>query len=328
MTPFLVIVALAVALPWAAVPAARRLAGLLPPREASWALTGAAVLLAGGTVAALVGLFHVPFLAALEHLPLERVAADWPAVVPVSGAAGALLAAQALRLALVARRRRALLSRAWRLTGEGTAEGDVLVVPGEEAEAFALPRHRGRRARVVVSEGMLKALGPSERAVLFAHERAHLHGRHHVLSAVVDLAAAVHPALARLGSALEFHLERWADEAAAAAVGDRRLAAAAIARAALADSAGAGGHGAGVRGAGVRGAGVRGRRFLSVSTGPVPRRVQALLEPEPAGPRGRGPRAAAAGLLAAVAVSALLTLGLPYGLHEYVEHTVRAIVGP
>ncbi|MFE4520086.1 M48 family metalloprotease [Kitasatospora sp. NPDC056783] len=327
MTPFLVAVALAVALPWAAVPAAHRLAGLLPPREASLALAGAAALLAGGTVAVLVGLVHVPFLAELEHLPFARVTAHWPTVLPVSGVAGALLAVQALRLALAARGRRALLSRAWRLTGEGTAEGDVLVVPGEEAEAFVLPRHRRRRARVVVSEGMLKALGPSERAVLFAHERAHLRGRHHVLSALVDLAAAVHPALARLEPALEFHLERWADEAAAAAVGDRGLAAAAIARAALAGSAGADVNGADVNGAGAHGAGARGSRFLSVSTGPVPRRVRALLEPEPAGPRGRGPRAAAAGLLAAVVVPALLTLGLPYGLHEYVEHAARTIVG-
>ncbi|MBD0670461.1 M48 family metalloprotease, partial [Streptomyces sp. CBMA156] len=222
MTLFLVIVALAVVLPWGAAPAAGRLAGLLPPREASLTLAGAAVLLAGGTVAALVGLFHVPFLAALEHLRLAQVTADWPAVLPVSCAAGALLAVQAVRLVLAARRHRALLSRAWTLTGEGTAEGDVLVVPGEEAEAFALPRHRGRAGRVVVSEGMLRVLGPSERAVLLAHERAHLRGRHHVFSAVVGLAAAAHPALARLGPALEFHLERWADEAAAAAVGDRR----------------------------------------------------------------------------------------------------------
>ncbi|MEV7598202.1 M48 family metalloprotease [Kitasatospora sp. NPDC089797] len=323
MTPVLVVVALAVLLPWAAAPAARHLAGLLPPRAASLTLAGAAVLLAGGTVAALVGLFHVPFLAVLERLRLAQVVADWPAVVPVSGLAGALLVAQAVRLALAARRHRALLSRAWRLTGEGTAEGDVLVVPGEEAEAFALPRHRGRAGRVVVTEGMLRALGPTERAVLLAHERAHLGGRHHLFSAVADLAAAVHPALARLGPALEFHLERWADEAAAAAVGDRRVAATAIARAALAGSVGTAGAGGSV-GSGGRG---RGRGLLSVSTGPVPRRVQALLAPEPAGPRGRGPRAAASGLVAAVLVSALLALGLAYGLHEYVEYAARRIVG-
>ncbi|MFJ8431191.1 M48 family metalloprotease [Kitasatospora sp. NPDC094019] len=312
MTLLLLIVALAVALPWAAAPAATRLAGLLPPRAASVTLAGAATLLAGGAVAALVGLFHVPFLAMLEHLRLDQVTADWPAVLPVSCAAGALLVAQTVRLTLAARRQRALLSSAWRLTGECAAEGDVLVVPGEDAEAFALPGFRGRAGRVVVTEGMLGLLGPSERAVLFAHERAHLRGRHHAFSAVVVLAAAVHPALARLGPALDFHLERWADEAAATVAGDRRTAATAIARAALAGAAGSGG---------------RGGRFPSVSTGPVPLRVRALLEPEPAGPRGRGPRAAAAALVAAVVVSAVLALGLAYGLHEYVEHSAREIVG-
>ncbi|MFF2350476.1 M56 family metallopeptidase [Kitasatospora sp. NPDC058115] len=312
MTLFLVVVALALVLPWAAVPAAHRLARLLPPRGAAFALTGAAAVLAGGTVAALAGLFHVPFLAGLEHMSLGRVVTHWPAVVPVSCAAGAVLAAQAIRVWLAARRQRALLSRAWRLTGDAVADGDLLVVPGAEAEAFALPGHRGRAGRVVVTEGMLRALGPSERAVLFAHERAHLSGRHHLLSGILDLTAAVHPAIGRLRAALEFQLERWADESAARAVDDRRTAATAIARAALAGPVGTGQYGGGV---------------FSVRTGPVPRRVEALLAPEPAAPRGRGPRAAAVGLLAVIVFSALLAAGLAYGLHEHVEYAAEQITG-
>ena len=42
-------------------------------------LLGAALLLAGGTVAALIGLLHVPFLASLERIPLSHAAAEWPA---------------------------------------------------------------------------------------------------------------------------------------------------------------------------------------------------------------------------------------------------------
>ncbi|MEV8326679.1 M56 family metallopeptidase [Kitasatospora sp. NPDC056731] len=305
----LTIVALALLLPWAAAPAARRLALLLPPREASLALTGAAVLLAGGTVAALAGLFHVPFLAGLEHLPLSGVVARWPAVVPVSCAAGAALAVQAVRLTLRWRGHRVLLARAWGLTADATSDGDLLVVAGKDAEAFALPGHRGRPGRVVVSAGMLSALGPAERAVLLAHERAHLRGRHHLLSAAVDLAAAVHPALARLRADLDYHLERWADEQAAAAVADRRTAATAIARAALAGSPSA-----------RRTAGP----LLSVNTGPVPQRVQALLGPAPARPTGRRARAAVA-LVAAVTVAALLSAALAYGLHEYVEYAARTL---
>ncbi|GAA2791816.1 M48 family metalloprotease [Kitasatospora sp. CM 4170] len=309
MSLILVLGALAVLLPWAAVPAARHLAVLLPPRAASLTLAGSAVLLAIGTIAALAGLFHVPFLAGLEHLPLSHVVARWPAVVPVSSAAGVLLTVQAVRLALRWRRQRVLLARAWALTGDATSDGDLLVVAGRDAEAFALPGHHGRAGRVVVSAGMLSVLSPAERAVLLAHERAHLRGRHHLLSAAADLAAAVHPALGRLRPGLDYHLERWADEQAAGAVADRRTAATAIARAALAGSPSA-----------RPGA----SPLLSVSSGPVPQRVQALLAPEPARPTGRRARAAAA-LLATVAVAALFGVALAYVLHEHVEYAAQTL---
>ncbi|MGW0860724.1 M48 family metalloprotease, partial [Streptomyces sp. NPDC002690] len=217
MTLVLTVVLLTLALPWAAVPATRRLAALLPPKEACLALTGAAVLLAGGTVAALIGLFHVPFLASLEQVPLARSAAEWPAVVPFAAAAGAALAVQTVRMLRRWHERRSILTRAWASTGDGVSDGDLLVVPGADPQAFALPGRRGRAGRIVVSRGMLRALGPEEREVLLGHERAHLAGRHHLLSFAAHLAAAVHPALRSLGPALDFHLERWADESAAAA---------------------------------------------------------------------------------------------------------------
>ncbi|MEU1424736.1 M56 family metallopeptidase [Kitasatospora sp. NPDC005751] len=313
MTLALALVALTLLAPWGAAPAARRLAALLPPREASVALTGAAVLLAGGTAAALVALFHVPFLASMERVPPARVLERWPAVVPVSGAAGVVLAVQAVLLARRWLAHRALLAKAWASTGDGVADGDVLVVPGGDAEAFALPGFRGRPGRVVVTSGMVRELGPAEREVLLAHERAHLAGRHHVLSVVTDLAAAVHPALRGLREALGFHLERWADEAAAGSVGDRRLAATAIARAALAGSAA------------TRAGGSR-NPLLSVGAGPVPRRVEALLGSVPVLPRGRAMRVGVAWLVAVVAVSVLVPV-LAYGLHEYVEYAARAVSG-
>ncbi|AYV31922.1 M56 family metallopeptidase [Streptomyces sp. CJ_13] len=313
MTLVLAGVMLALVLPWGAAAAARRLAALLPPREACAALTGAALLLAVGTVAALIGLFHVPFLAALEQVPLPRAAAEWPATVPVAAAAGVALALQTV---LVVRRwheHRSVLARAWSATGDAVPDGDLLVVPGPDPQAFALPGWRGRSGRIVVTTGMIRALGPAEREVLFGHERAHLAGRHHLLSVTAYLAAAVHPALRSLRPALDLHLERWADETAASSVGNRRLAATAIARAALAAaSTGQPGKGHGP--------------LLSVGSGPVPQRVEALLRPAPVRPRARGAQAAAVGLATAVAVSAVLALGLAYGLHEYVELTARALL--
>ncbi|RPE36712.1 M56 family metallopeptidase [Kitasatospora cineracea] len=325
MIPALLLVGLPVGLlllglPFAGVPAVRRLAGMLPPREAAGVLAGGAVLMAAVTVAALVALFQVPFLAVLERVPFAEVVARWPAALPVSTAAGAVLAVRSWALVARWRRQRALLVRAWTLvsgevpadgTPDGAAAGDVLVVADDRPEAFALPGLRSAGGRVVVSTGMLRILGPAEREVLLAHERAHLTGRHRLLSAVVDLAGAVHPAVRGLGPALGFQLERWADEAAAARVGDRRLAAAALARAALA--------------AGARpDLGPDRGPVLAVGTGPVPRRVAALLGPVPQRPRGRAARAGAWGL--AVAVSgAAVGLAAAYGLHEYVEYAARAL---
>ncbi|MEK8174640.1 M48 family metalloprotease [Streptomyces sp. M19] len=76
-----------------------------------------------------------------------------------------------------------------------------------------------------MTTGMLRALPAREREALFAHERAHLAGRHHLFLAAGELAVALHPFLRGLREPLAYALERWADEAAAAAVGDRGLAA-------------------------------------------------------------------------------------------------------
>ncbi|MCX5401754.1 M48 family metalloprotease [Streptomyces sp. NBC_00102] len=314
MTYVLVLVVLALTFPWGAVVVARRLAGVLAPREACWALAGAAVLPAGGTIAALIGLFHVPFLASLEQVSLPRVLEVWPAVVPLACVAGGALLTQLVLLLRRLGRHRSLLRDAWLSVEGGTGEGDLLVIPGPEVDAFALPGYRGRRGRVVVTAGMVRTMKANEREVLLAHERAHLAGRHHVFSAVVDLAAVIHPALRGLREALSFHLERWADEAAASAVGSRRVTASAIARAALAGPPrGRGGSG--------------GYPLLSATSGPVPRRVQALLLPEPTTPRGGARRVGVAVLAGTVAVAGPAALALAYGLHEYVEYASVAVRG-
>ncbi|MFJ8160154.1 M56 family metallopeptidase [Streptomyces sp. NPDC096136] len=146
----------------------------------------------------------------------------------------------------------------------GTARpGPVVVLRDDAPYAYALP---GRPGRVVASTGMLSALTSRERRALFAHERAHLAGRHDRVLLTVRLAARAHPFLRPLRTAVTYTAERWADEEAAAHVGSRKTVARAIGKAALVS-----------RGTPTPGL----TRFAAA--GPVPRRVAALLAPAPAG---------------------------------------------
>jgi Zn-dependent protease with chaperone function len=95
---------------------------------------------------------------------------------------------------------------------------------------------RGRPGRILVTTGMLRVLDAHERRVLIEHERAHLRCHHGALQSVVDIAAGLNPLLIPLRRTVGLLNERWADEAAAVAVGCRRLVARSVARAALAST--------------------------------------------------------------------------------------------
>jgi Zn-dependent protease with chaperone function len=300
----IVAVWLPLVLPLVAGPAARRLADALPPRIAAWLLAGSAAVLAGCSTAALAllagaGALRLPPVAALGHLRLPVVGDE--VTVPAACAASALLALVAVAVVRAARRHAVITGLARRTAArDGSAAGDLTVLQDAAPDAYALP---GRPGRIVVTTGMLRALDAEEREALLAHERAHLAGRHHLFLTVVALSAACHPALRVLGAPLAYALERWADEAAADAVGDRRLAARAIGRAALAAAPQP-----------------RPRVALSATAGPVPRRVAALLAGAPVPLlRARAPRAIAAVLAACLALSAACALEAAHDLHGSIE---------
>jgi Zn-dependent protease with chaperone function len=108
---------------------------------------------------------------------------------------------------------------------------ELAIITSDQPVAYALP---GRPGQVVVSTGMLRSLDSQERRVLIAHERSHLRRRHHRYLRLTELAVAALPILTPLNARLRFAIERWADEDAAAEIGDRAVVACAIARAALA----------------------------------------------------------------------------------------------
>ncbi|MET7682561.1 M56 family metallopeptidase [Streptomyces sp. NPDC005423] len=269
--PLMVTVVLAVAVPWAAP--------RLAPRPAAWFLACAAPVTALGWLGSLAllafaGLVRLPEVAAEGQWSVAAVRAADPVSLTVAMAAAVTLPASVAGLAVAAVRQTRQLRWARRECRRLPGGTELAVLDQESPDAFALP---GTPGRIVVSRGMLRCLDGREREALLAHERAHLRGRHHRFQTVWRLSAAVNPLLRPLAGAGGFALERWADEEAAARVGDRVVVAHAVGRAALAASAN------------------RSRSVLAMTGGAVPRRVRALLGPPP--PRRRLPFVAGAALL-------------------------------
>jgi Zn-dependent protease with chaperone function len=126
--------------------------------------------------------------------------------------------------------------------------------------AFATPVRGGR---VVLTTGALRALPPDERRALLAHEEAHLRHHHYWWVSAAEIAATMCPPFRATARRVGEAAERWADEDAAVAVGDRRVVARALARTAL--------YGSVPRPSGA----------VSAAGGPMVVRVQAMLDPPP-----------------------------------------------
>ena len=203
----------------------------LRPRPAAWVLT-TLTLMATLAVVWAMGLFALAF--AVQH-PWLSAHARWchhlgvhhrHVPVPLGLAAWGLLVVMGVSVWRQLNEQRKDRARA-----EDARE--LQVVHHTTPAAFVVP---GRPGRIVVSTGMLRVLDVEERRVLLAHERSHLDRHHHRFIGVTDLAASALPLLRPVQRHVRFAVERWADEDAAAAVGDRRLVARALSRAAVASA--------------------------------------------------------------------------------------------
>lgn len=213
------------------------------------------------------------------NAPVER----WTGFVALAALGFALVS-----VAVVAYRRGRRLLDAYRSCAMLSAEGGgLLVVTEGTAGAVAIP---GRPGRVVVSRELLAGLTAPQRRAVLAHERSHLEHGHHWHLLAVALASAANPLLRPLRGAIERAVERWADEEAAAAVGDRRQVAAALTRAALM----------------TRERPRLARQYLAAAGHSVPARVEALLEEAP---RSRPVLVLVPLALLAAAVAAALIVG-------------------
>ncbi|MGW0411025.1 M56 family metallopeptidase, partial [Streptomyces collinus] len=215
---------------------ARPLAERCEPRLATWLLTTSALVLGTASTVSLgllavTGLIRVPLLATLGHWSAHTAQRSDPTELSVSLVAGLLLGGAVLMAARMLWRRARTLAAAAVEAACMPAEDGLVVVEDEAPDAFALP---GLPGRVVVSTGMLRTLNESEHAILLAHERAHLKAHHYAFVALAQLGAAANPLLRPLAAGVTYTIERWADENAAAATGDRTRVARAVGKAALA----------------------------------------------------------------------------------------------
>jgi Peptidase family M48 len=287
--PFLVSLLLGVVAPG--------LAHRLPPATAARVLAASSVVAAAARCAALgflasTALGQLPALASAGHWSAGRLAATTPVPRAVALAAVVAVAAGAvngLRVLAV----RVLAVRAVRALGRSLPGSGQLVVVDDDIEAVAVPAGRGR---IVASRAHLADLPADERRALLLHESAHLTHRHHLYRLAVDLAGAVDLLQRGVRPAVLYATERWADEDAAGAVGDRAVVARVLAR------------------SGLRTAGAPRAAWAPLAMGrsgsPLVPRVRALLGPAP---RQRP------GLLLATAALALVAVASVVHAHEDAE---------
>ena len=224
----------AAVVPLAAAAIAARLAPRLVhrvhPATATSLLTVLAVGIGGATA---VGLGAVLVAAVLHLAALPGGATDLRrgelasgllvlAPVVLAAVAAAAPTVSALRDWRTARRARA---------GLGVLPDGVLVMEDPGCAAYAVA---GPSGFIVVSRGLMELLDDDERCVVVAHERAHLRRHHAAYVMATHLSCHVNPLLRPLSQGVRRQVERWADEDAAVAVGDRRTVARAVARTALA----------------------------------------------------------------------------------------------
>lgn len=198
----------------------------LPPKRAAQILAVTLLVVLGAAVPTVL----ILSLGYLTHVPLLGSGLAWCAEAfgvheQVSPWIGLPATAAALMGTVGAAK---VLGSQRRLAQHHT--GPVEVVTHDRPFAFTFP---GRAGHVVVSSGLIEYLDNDELSVVLAHEQAHGRHRHDRYLVIAKLGAAVVPMLRPLSSRLEFSLERWADESAALACGNRNFVARTLGKVAL-----------------------------------------------------------------------------------------------
>ncbi|MDH3684042.1 MAG: M48 family metalloprotease, partial [Acidimicrobiia bacterium] len=160
----------------------------LPPRPAIRALAAVAAI-AATTVATVVAATAAAFVLG----PARRAEIiEWCRIVPLHHEVGPIAGVASLTAVAFMTIRVWLVLRRRRQATRNTAGRRISVLETPAPIAYAAP---GTPGCVVVSTGLLSALKPRERQVVFAHERAHLRQGHHRYVLTGSLAVAIVPLL-------------------------------------------------------------------------------------------------------------------------------------
>lgn len=198
----------------------------LPPRLAARFVTIALVLV---VIAALPTALVVA-VAFLAHAPVVGVGFQWCAqALGLHSAVPAWIGIPVLMLLAVGAVRTVRLVREHRALRIDEIL-PIQIAHSDKPYAVTLP---GRAGQIVISTAMVDLLDDDERRIVVAHEEAHARYRHDRYLLTAELAAAVLPPLRALARRVNYSIERWADEAAAAVCGDRQLVAVTLGKVAL-----------------------------------------------------------------------------------------------
>lgn len=272
--------------------------GLCPAPNRPSRLTVGGLTMVAALAASLVAVMATIALLRWVLVPMSNTWMGWcpcgPTEPELGVTAGGLAALAGL---VVVGTRTGLVWMRGRHVTRGVTGRRLKVLNTPKPVAYAAP---GNPGCVVVSTGLLAALEPRERQVVFAHERAHLRQRHHRYLLIAGLSVAVVPFLRPLADRIRLATEYCADaEAVVAMGGDRRLVATAIAKAAL-----------------------TGSNFPAPATtlapsltptltsGPVSARIESLLGPEPPVRVARCRRVCTLALIAGALTAATIQLHL------------------
>ena len=145
--------------------AARPLADRLPPAAATWLLAASALALALASSAvlgmlALSALVRIPVIDAVAHLSGPVIRSSDAVSVPVAIVAGGLLVMATVAAGRAVWRRGRAIAAAHRHASRLPGVGQVVVTEDTAADAYTLP---GWPCRIVITQGMLRALSAGER---------------------------------------------------------------------------------------------------------------------------------------------------------------------